>query len=508
MPKSRHLAALTTGLLMLVAGCGGSGGPAMRPTTERLPNRWPAASGDPAALSTHRAGCEVLAGDARPGGVFTFVVTDPVAPTHAPVPENQSERLVFAQLYETLVNVACDGTIAPGLATSWSCTEDSTSWQFTLREDARFWDGTRVTAADVQRAWTQNQQRHARHQAGSPWNWITPADRTITAVDANHLTVRLPEPQAQFPWLLAHPAAAVSVSRAGWTWPVGSGPARLRASDPAPMPDLRCLPNRHHPALPIWKSITFQVVPGGDPRDLVTGPVDLLLAGGTETAAFFRQVPGFRALPLPWSRLYLLVCPPRLNRDGPGAWANATQNLRVSRDMGTIAARPWPHVVFPAGGGENCPQLNGPIAQPVGSPLDPILLRNRLDERTIAYLGTDPGSAELAARLSHLAGPETRVAACTAADLALALQDQLAGACVLTQDQIFPTSCLQWAAFIGRAAWLQKAALVAPDDVVLPLALSHRWLIVRGELAGLRLDFDGTPLLAGLGRAAAPEVAP
>ena len=86
----------------------------------------------------------------------------------------------------------------------------------------------------------------------------------------------------------------------------------------------------------------------------------------------------------------------------------------------------------------------------------------------------------------------------------------------------------------GRAAWLQKIGLDRPAPVpaeslaqaqsagpnrsptavltdagiVTPLTLSRRWLITRGELAGLRLDFDGTPLLSGLGRPLAPEATP
>ena len=42
------------------------------------------------------------------------------------------------------------------------------------------------------------------------------------------------------------------------------------------------------------------------------------------------------------------------------------------------------------------------------------------------------------------------------------------------------------------------------QDLVLPLGVSRTWLIARGSLAGLRLAFDGTPLLSGLGTADDP----
>jgi len=103
----------------------------------------------------------------------------------------------------------------------------------------------------------------------------------------------------------------------------------------------------------------------------------------------------------------------------------------------------------------------------------------------------------------------------------------MSGACIVAQPQHFPTSCLQLAALLGRAAWLQQLALgpapahatdtlgqvsrlpaVRPDPMgrlaeggwVRPLALTRPWLIARGGPAGLRLDYDGMPRLQGLGQ--------
>jgi hypothetical protein len=532
--QARRLGPLLLFLLCVLAGCGGSGGSGPHDDPVRfLPDRWPTTAG---TLSTLRTGCDVLSDDALPGGDFTVALTAAVDPAHAPVPHNRAERVVFAQLYETLVNVACDGTAQPGLAASWTCTADSTTWVFSLREDARFWDGTRITAEDVRQAWTRNQSDLLPAGAISPWNWINARDRGITAVDARRLAIQLPEPQARFPLLLAHPAAAVAIRQPGWAWPVGSGPCRLRATDPAPLPDLICRPNQHHPHPPVWKSLTFRVTPGLDPRDLVATDIDLALARDLATVAFYDEAPGFQTVPLPWERLYLLVCPPQLNPAGPSRWSEAARQLQVTRDVTAVAARPWHDVMFPAGGGGRCPQLSGPITGQSAAPLDSELAAHRLDGLTIAYPQTDPGAVELAGRLSHLAGADTRIAGLIPTDLDLALQWQMAGAFVVAQDQIFPTGCLQLAALMGRTAWLQKAGLARPDagpvenlvqaqdlsagaagspsielartGIVHPLALSHRWLIVRGELAGLSLDFDGTPLLAGLGRPVAPQVSP
>jgi len=532
LPASLTVALTTaaSAALMLLAGCGGSGG--RGPTDDSavfVPIQWPAAHG---ALSSARTGCDMLNADALPGGSFTFALTESVDPAHAPVPHNCAERVVFAQLYETLVNVNCDGSTSTGLAENWTCTEDSTTWVFTIREGARFWDGTRVTAEDVRRAWTDNQSNRAHPNAASPWNWINARARSITAVDARRLAIQLPEPQARFPLLLAHPATAVTIRQPGWTWPVGSGPSRLRASDPAPQPELACRPNPHHPDAPVWKSLVFRVTPGEDLRNLVASDLDLAQTRDLDTVAFFNEAPSFQAAPLPWERLYLLVCPPQMTPTGNTRWVDAAGNLRVSRDVTSVSARNWDHIVFPVGGAEHCPQLSGPITGQSSVPLASQLAGHRLDARTIAYLGADPGAAELAGRLSHLAGADSRIAGLGHKDLDLALQWQMAGAFVITQDQLFPTGCLQLAALMGRTVWLQQAGLARPEPVpaenlvqarnlsahpgrsaaaeltetgiVHPLALSRSWLISRGQLAGLRLDFDGTPLLSRLGRPVAP----
>jgi len=522
------------GIAILLGGCGGPGGAHLGDDPVAIsPDRWPGGGG---TLSTSRAGCDVLSGSAVPAGEFVFALTDVVDPDHAPIPRNRSERVVFAQLYETLVNVGCDGTARAGLADNWTCTEDSTTWVFTLREDACFWDGTRITAEDVRRAWTNNQAGRGHTSAASPWNWINARDRSITAVDARRLAIQLPEPQARFPLLLAHPAAAVALRQPGWTWPLGSGPCRLRAADPAPQPDLVCRPNQQHPRTPVWKSLTFQVTPGRDPRDLVATATDLVLVRDLDTVGFFNEVPGFRAVPLPWQRLYLLVCPPQLNPDGPTRWTSAARGLQLSRDVTSVSVQAWDHVMFPAGGGGRCPQVSGPITRQNAAPLDSRLANHELGAGAVAYPADDPGATELAGRLSHLAGSDTRIAGLGPSDLSLALQWQMAGAFIISQDQIFPTGCLQLAALMGRAAWLQKAGLAQPEPgptenlvqarrqsagspgspaaelartgIVRPLAVGRGWLIVRGDLAGLSLDFDGTPLLSGLGRSAVPEAAP
>jgi hypothetical protein len=469
-------------LLCLLSSCGGTAGSNSRDGSDMGANNlWPAK--ESGSMTPTREGCGVLEGPSAPGGHFVFTLTEPVLPRNAPIPHNGSERVVFAQLYETLVQVDCAGATRPGLAESWTGEEDDTVWIFTLREGARFWDGTRITPGDVRRSLSAN------------------LTQDVNVLDARRVAVHLPQSNSRFPVLLAHPSTAVSVTRPGWTWPVGSGPCRLRASDPAPLPDLACLPNLNHPAAPAWKSLTFRVNPGTDPRDLVVTDMDLALVRNMDQVGFFNDAPGFRSVPLPWNRLYLLVCPPDMNTLGADRWITAAAKMDVGRDVTAIAARPWRDIVFPAGGEDDCPELTSPAAGAESARLEWNLEAKNLDQDVLAYPGNDSGAREMAQRLGALAGGSVRTAALPDDSIDFSMQWQMAGAFILPLDQAYPTGCLQMAAFLGKADWLQEAT----RDLVRPLGLGRSWLVVHGSLSGIELAFDGTPLLASLGAAVDPE---
>ena len=469
-------------LLCLLSSCGGTSGSKSPGGTEMgAIGLWPAE--ESGAMTPTREGCGVLEGPSAPGGHFVFTLTEPVLPRHAPIPQNGSERVVFAQLYETLVQVDCAGVAKPGLAESWTGEQDDTVWIFTLREGARFWDGTRITPGDVRRSLSAN------------------LVQAVNVLDARRVAVHLPESNSRFPVLLAHPSTAVAVTRPGWTWPVGSGPCRLRASDPAPLPDLGCLPNLNHPAAPAWKSLTFRVTPGTDPRDLVVTDMDLALVRDMDEVGFFNDAPGFRSVPLPWNRLYLLVCPPDMNRLGADRWISAAAKMDVGRDVTSISARPWREIVFPAGGEDKCAELTGPATGAESARLEWNLESKNLDQDVLAYPADDAGAREMAQRLGALAGGSARTAALPHDSIDFSMQWQMAGAFILPLDQAYPTGCLQMAAFLGKADWLQEAT----RDLVRPLGLGRSWLVVHGSLSGIELAYDGTPLLAGLGASVDPE---
>lgn len=516
-PRLRAVAAPLALLASALAVAGCSGG-ARRPTAEleaaapAPPSAWPQ---EQAVSGPSRPDCELTAGQVTAGGEFVFAVLDSVRPRLAPVPRNRAERVVFAQLYETLVRVGCDGTPAPGLAAHWSCGADSTVWIFTLREGACTWDGQRLTSLDVWRSWQENRAAPVDDGA-SPWNWFDPRTGSVSVLDARRLAVRLPEAQRHFPLLLAHPATAVAVRRPGWTWPVGSGPCRLDAADGEPRPHLRCRPNPDHPRAPAWSSLAFRVLPGRAAGELATmdAPPDLVWTRDLVAVRQYLGRPEWRARALPWDRTHVLVCPPRLPRERAAAWFAAAGGLRPERDVMAVSARGWESLTLPEAATQRCPQLSGPVAAARGDVGDALAAALAASPATVAYPQDDPAARDLAARLAQLCGGDARAVPLTAAAAAAALHRGEGCALVVPIPQSYADGCLQMAALLGRAAWLQDAALADPGaridqallaaDLARPLAITRAWLLTRdglqGELAGVTLLFDACPDLAGLGR--------
>lgn len=154
------------------------------------------------------------------------------------------EIQVIRDLFEGLVNQNEKGELVAGVATKWH-SNDNRIWTFSLRDNARWSDGSPVTAEDFVYSW----QRLVDPKNTSPFAWFAalagitnaqaiidgkmPADKLgVTAVDSHTLRIRLDKPVPYFPSLTANfslypvPEAAVAKWGQDWTKPgnlVGNG---------------------------------------------------------------------------------------------------------------------------------------------------------------------------------------------------------------------------------------------------------------------------------------------
>ncbi len=504
MARPARLMAVAAALLA-VAACDGPPAPGTDPVAgDRRGGggRWSAES------------CAPMPGAVRRGGDLVLAVAGAVIPAHAPVPRGDAERVVFANLYETLTRVTCTGETVAGLARRWERQDAGRRWLLHLRPGAVFWDGTPVTATAVIAAWQRNSGLADDTGRPCPGLWLATRGG-LRARSATVLEVTLAEAQDRLPRLLAHPALAVATERDGWTWPVGSGPCRLAADTEPPLPDLWCRPNLHHPDAPAWRSFRFRILPGADARDLLAADVDLAVIRDRRAAAFHAERPGVQSAPLPWDRLYVLLLPPE-SPVAPTAAAALAADPTVA-GAGVAEHAPWDQLVFHGCQPGSCPQLAGPTMGLAGPPLDPDPARQAIAAGQLVHDADDPDARALAERAAAFLAPPLRVAGAHGLGLARAVQAGHAGAYVVAVDACYPDACLTVAALLARADWLQAgadglddpcavAASLRIDGWAVPLTRSRARLVWTGPLAGLTLTHDGVPLVAGLGPAAAPEL--
>lgn len=158
--------------------------------------------------------------------------------------EGVPESNIILNLLEGLVYSDIDGKVAPGVAESWT-NDNYITWVFTLRQGAKWSDGTPVTAEDFVYSW----QRLSDPSTGSPYSsylqnaYILNADAILAgklpptalgvkALDPQHLQVTLSHPVPYFVDMLSHtslkPVNKKAIEQHGekWTQPqnfVGNG---------------------------------------------------------------------------------------------------------------------------------------------------------------------------------------------------------------------------------------------------------------------------------------------
>ncbi|MFK0114495.1 ABC transporter substrate-binding protein [Streptomyces sp. NPDC090994] len=101
---------------------------------------------------------------------------------------------VLRLMYEYLTDYdAGDGHAVPGLATKWTPSADKLTWTYTIRSDATWSDGRRITAEDA--AWTFRTMM-TDEAAGTANGSFVGNFRKVSAPDPTTLVVELEKPQA------------------------------------------------------------------------------------------------------------------------------------------------------------------------------------------------------------------------------------------------------------------------------------------------------------------------
>jgi peptide/nickel transport system substrate-binding protein len=180
----------------------------------------------------------VLAPEApRPGGTYVEGMVGPLGslnPLYGEATAGSND--LDALLFEPLVRVLPSGAVEGRLADHWDVTPDGRSYTFSVRPNARWSDGTAVTADDVVfTVRTVQDPQFPGAVLNQSWK-----DIIATAIDAGHVRFALPGHNAGFlanlelldivpAHLLAGLSMAEIASAAPNLNPVGTGPFRLVA---------------------------------------------------------------------------------------------------------------------------------------------------------------------------------------------------------------------------------------------------------------------------------------
>lgn len=124
---------------------------------------------------------------------------------------------VIRDLYEGLTSEAPDGTVIPGVASSWTVDVSGTQYTFQLRPDAKWSNGAPVRAQDFVEAWRRvvdpkraspvaDTLRSIAGAAAIIAGRLPPTSLGVRAERSNVLAVKLERPAPYFPQLLTHSA--------------------------------------------------------------------------------------------------------------------------------------------------------------------------------------------------------------------------------------------------------------------------------------------------------------
>jgi len=427
--------------------------------------------------------CALIAEPGEP--IATVALSDRIDASNAPHPSNESERLLFRQLYETLVRADCHGRAGPGLAASWQLDANGRTWIVTLRENARFSDGTPVTAADVQASWTSD------GIGGELRPHVSRLVQSIAPIDDRAVAITLRSQRVDVPLALAHPDLAIAKSVADSPWPLGTRSGRIASEGHTPVARAATVIAIARDDLP---AIRFLVAPG-DPRDLLDEGVDLLLTRDPAALDYAATLPQFQPAPLAWQRLHVLVTPGR-PRSAASLSEDARQILADDAVRGEARGARGPFWW------QMIPDCEVPLSPPPdqSSPTP-----------RIVYDASDGAARDLAERfvgLARASGPAAtafldallpdrprrtyqRATGLTGEALARARRLGTDAGYVMSFDSRPVDPCRDLQVLMDGARWLD------PETIV-PLVETRLQAIVRRGRSGVTAEWDGGLVIAGM----------
>ena len=472
-------------LALAIAACRAGGGPSL-PSSPPLDSCLVA----PASASLPDSAIVATAGRLDPGSL-------------ALRPSSPADSLIFAQVYETLVDVSCEGRLIPSLAERWEGDSTGRVWRLFLRPGAAFSDGTPVMTRDVAEAWRQ------RRSASAPQR-----DPRAVAVEAvaypsdREIAVHFRDPQPDGPRPLADPYFAIHRSIAGSATPFGTGPYLApEVSHPGGPPAMGLTHVTLIPREPgTAPRIVLRPAASDDARDLIDLGVDVLLTSDRRTTDYAAAQSHVRTRALSPDRSYVLLSPARSVTDSAftsddsrwGSLRAAIARDVVRADAAASAGSWWtPRHLERCGSGTSgaTAAWNAPTTSPrprrLLYPADD-RLAGEIAERLVALASYGRGTAAEGAALRDLLAASTATAsgplvahALSDADLSRSLARGADLGYLIAVPFRALDACAEWRTLSARAPWVGVGAPIL-------IAAAGPTLITSARAPALRVQWDNT----------------
>ncbi len=171
-----------------------------------------------------------------PGGSLTEGVVGPARFINPILTMSEADEEITRLVYSGLTRPSPEGGSIPDLASGYTISDDGTVYTFTIREDATFHDGERVTSADVAYTIARAQDPNVKSPRRADWEGVI-----VATPDARTVVFTLPRSYAPF---LENTTIGILPQHA-WretnaeefpfnplnTHPIGSGPFKISRID-------------------------------------------------------------------------------------------------------------------------------------------------------------------------------------------------------------------------------------------------------------------------------------
>jgi len=286
------------------------------------------------------AGAPTLARAVEPQGQLTWAIHVSLAPTWFDPADTLgliTPFMVLYALHDAMVKPMPGDPHAPCLAESWTASEDSLSYEFTLRESVKFHNGEPVTAEDVK--FSFERYRGAAHEL------MKKQVAAIEAPDPRHVRFKMKQPWPDFLTFYS------SASGAGWIVPkkyvekvgdegfkkapIGAGPYKFVSFNPGVELVLEAF-DGYWRKTPSVKRIVMKVIPDESTRlaALKRGEVDIAYSIRGELAQELQKTPGLKLDPVVPQAPFWLYFPDQWDLKSPWHDVRVRQaaNLALDRD--------------------------------------------------------------------------------------------------------------------------------------------------------------------------------